>query len=96
MLAAKADEFDDVVKIGRTHLMDAVPIRLGQEFSGYGRQIELAIERIEATLAWFARAGHRGHRGWDRAEYPPRVWFARRQRAVENDGDRVPRGRESF
>ena len=39
-----------MVKIGRTHLMDAVPIRLGQEFSGYARQIELAIERIEATL----------------------------------------------
>jgi fumarate hydratase, class II len=39
----KAAEFDDVVKIGRTHLMDAVPIRLGQEFSGYARQIALAI-----------------------------------------------------
>ncbi len=49
-LSAKAAEFDDVVKIGRTHLMDAVPIRLGQEFGGYARQIELAIERIEATL----------------------------------------------
>ena len=50
VLRLKADEFDDVVKIGRTHLMDAVPIRLGQEFSGYARQIELTIERIEATL----------------------------------------------
>jgi fumarate hydratase class II len=49
-LAEKADAFDDVVKIGRTHLMDAVPIRLGQEFGGYARQIELARERIEATL----------------------------------------------
>ncbi|MFN8594219.1 MAG: class II fumarate hydratase [Thermomicrobiales bacterium] len=49
-LADKAVEFDDVVKIGRTHLMDAVPIRLGQEFSGYARQIELAMARIEATL----------------------------------------------
>ncbi len=49
-LAAKAAEFDGVVKIGRTHLMDAVPIRLGQEFSGYARQIELAIGRVEATL----------------------------------------------
>jgi fumarate hydratase class II len=49
-LAQKAIDFDDVVKIGRTHLMDAVPIRLGQEFSGYARQIELAIARIEATL----------------------------------------------
>jgi fumarate hydratase, class II len=50
ILVQKAEAFDDVVKIGRTHLMDAVPIRLGQEFSGYARQIELAIERIEATL----------------------------------------------
>ncbi len=49
-LAAKADEFDNVVKIGRTHLMDAVPIRLGQEFGGYARQIELSIARVEATL----------------------------------------------
>lgn len=49
-LAAKAEQFDDVVKIGRTHLMDAVPIRLGQEFSGYARQIELGIDRVEATL----------------------------------------------
>jgi fumarate hydratase, class II len=50
VLVRKAEAFDDVVKIGRTHLMDAVPIRLGQEFSGYARQIELALERVEATL----------------------------------------------
>ncbi len=49
-LSAKATEFDDVVKIGRTHLMDAVPIRLGQEFSGYARQIELGGERLTACL----------------------------------------------
>jgi fumarate hydratase class II len=46
-LAAKARQFDRIVKIGRTHLQDATPIRLGQEFSGYARQIELAIGRIE-------------------------------------------------
>ena len=50
VLSAKASAFDDVVKIGRTHLMDAVPIRMGKEFSGYARQIELASERITATL----------------------------------------------
>ena len=49
-LSERAMRFDDVVKIGRTHLMDAVPIRLGQEFSGYARQIELGIERVRATL----------------------------------------------
>jgi fumarate hydratase class II len=49
-LEQKAVEFDDVVKIGRTHLMDAVPIRLGQEFSGYARQVELGADRVELTL----------------------------------------------
>ncbi len=49
-LKSKAKEFDDVVKVGRTHLQDAVPIRLGQEFGGYARQIELGIERMRATL----------------------------------------------
>jgi fumarate hydratase class II len=46
-LKQKAEAFDKIVKIGRTHLNDATPIRLGQEFSGYARQIELAIERIQ-------------------------------------------------
>jgi fumarate hydratase class II len=45
-LRHKAVEFDDIVKIGRTHLQDATPVRLGQEFGGYARQIELAIQRL--------------------------------------------------
>jgi fumarate hydratase, class II len=49
-LEAKAVEFDDVVKSGRTHLMDAVPVTLGQEFSGYAAQIRQGIARVEATL----------------------------------------------
>ncbi len=49
-LEAKAREFDDVIKIGRTHLQDAVPMRLGQEFSGYARQVQAAGERVEAAL----------------------------------------------
>jgi fumarate hydratase class II len=49
-LAAKAAEFHDVVKIGRTHLQDAVPMRLGHEFSGYARQVEACGERIGAAL----------------------------------------------
>jgi fumarate hydratase class II len=44
-LDSKAREFDAIVKIGRTHLQDATPIRLGQEFSGYARQIELGLDR---------------------------------------------------
>src|ERR1044072_228142 len=50
-LADKAREFDRIVKIGRTHLADATPIRLGQEFGGYARQIELGIERIAKVRA---------------------------------------------
>src|SRR5262249_54018698 len=46
-LAAKAKEFDQIVKIGRTHLQDATPIRLGQEFGGYARQAQLGISRLE-------------------------------------------------
>jgi fumarate hydratase class II len=46
-LAAKAKAFDSIVKIGRTHLQDATPIRLGQEFQGYARQVELSIQRLE-------------------------------------------------
>jgi fumarate hydratase, class II len=49
-LADKAREWRTVVKSGRTHLMDAVPVTLGQEFSGYARQIEAGIERLRATL----------------------------------------------
>jgi fumarate hydratase, class II len=49
-LAAKAVEFDDVVKSGRTHWMDAVPVTLGQEFAGYAAQVREAQARVRATL----------------------------------------------
>ncbi|CAM2811175.1 class II fumarate hydratase [Skermania piniformis] len=49
-LAEKATAWRTVVKSGRTHLMDAVPVTLGQEFGGYARQIEAGIERVRATL----------------------------------------------
>jgi fumarate hydratase, class II len=48
-LEAKAREFDDVVKSGRTHLMDAVPVTLGQEFGGYAAQVREGIARVEAS-----------------------------------------------
>src|SRR2546423_7788331 len=50
-LQRKSEEFADIVKIGRTHLQDAVPLTLGQEFSGYVAQIDADIRRIEQTLA---------------------------------------------
>jgi fumarate hydratase class II len=49
-LASKAEEFKDIVKIGRTHLQDAVPLTLGQEFSGYAEQVRLGIDRARSVL----------------------------------------------
>jgi fumarate hydratase class II len=49
-LSAKAKEWDRVIKIGRTHLMDATPLRLGQEFGGFARQLELSLRRAELAL----------------------------------------------
>jgi len=50
VLVEKAKSWHDIVKIGRTHLMDATPIRMGQEAEGWARQVELSIARIESTL----------------------------------------------
>jgi len=49
-ILAKGDELKDVVKTGRTHLMDAMPVTIQQEFSGYARQIELGIKRLESAM----------------------------------------------
>jgi fumarate hydratase class II len=54
-LGAKADEFADVVKSGRTHLMDAVPVTLGQEFGGYAAQMREGAARVDATLDRLAK-----------------------------------------
>jgi fumarate hydratase class II len=51
VLAAKAAEWDKVIKIGRTHLADATPLRLGQEIGGFARQLTLSIERAERAIA---------------------------------------------
>ncbi|WP_417318471.1 class II fumarate hydratase [Emcibacter sp.] len=49
-LMAKSEEFRDIVKIGRTHTQDATPVTLGQEFSGYARQMKLGLERLREAL----------------------------------------------
>src|SRR5206468_3539263 len=54
-LTAKAAEFRDIVKSGRTHLMDAVPVTLGQEFAGYAAQIRLGAERVRNALPHVAQ-----------------------------------------
>jgi fumarate hydratase class II len=56
-LQEKAAAFDDVLKSGRTHLQDAVPIRLGQEFGGYARAVERDLERIERSAGGLRRLG---------------------------------------
>jgi fumarate hydratase class II len=56
-LQAKADDFDEVVKSGRTHLQDAVPVRLGQEFSGYARAVERDGERVLRSAQGLRRLG---------------------------------------
>jgi len=49
-LKNKSEEFSKIIKIGRTHLMDAVPLTLGQEFSGYAHQLTMALDRIDSCL----------------------------------------------
>jgi fumarate hydratase class II len=76
-LAKKAEEFDDVVKSGRTHLMDATPVRLGQEFGGYAAQLEHALKRLRAgsdDLAEVALGGTAVGTGTNRlADFPERA-----------------------
>ena len=79
-LEAKAKQFADVVKAGRTHLMDAVPVTLGQEFGGYAAQVRLGVQRVEATLRPGRPDPARRHRHRHRPQHPPRV---RRQGARE-------------
>jgi len=56
-LSRKAEEFDDVVKSGRTHLQDAVPVRLGQEFGGYARAVERDVHRLRRAAEGLRRLG---------------------------------------
>lgn len=59
-LAAKADEFADIVKIGRTHLQDATPMTLGQEFGGYAQQVAYGIDRVKAVQPALLRLAQGG------------------------------------
>ncbi len=75
-LAAKADEFADIIKIGRTHTQDATPLTLGQEFSGYAHQVRMGIARVEMCLPHIHELAQGGtavgtglntRKGWDTA-----------------------------
>ena len=85
-IGSKARAFDHVVKTGRTHLMDAVPLRMDQELSGWQGQITDSKARIEATLPRLAQIGFGRNRGWDRREYPPGIRPARRRETRRSDG----------
>jgi fumarate hydratase, class II len=69
----KGEELKDVVKTGRTHLMDAMPVTIQQEFGGYARQIELGISRLESALKNAGTAAGRYSRRY-RHQHPSRVW----------------------
>src|SRR5258705_10968903 len=67
-IAAKAAEWDDIVKIGRTHMQDATPLTLGQEWSGYAAMLTDDLERVELALPGVYRAGLGGPAGGERVD----------------------------
>src|SRR5256886_5300552 len=72
-LEAKAKEFDDVVKSGRTHWMDAVPVTLGQEFAGYAAQVRQGIERVRDALPLPGQVSLGGTATGTRLDRPPAI-----------------------
>jgi aspartate ammonia-lyase len=66
-LLAKGDEFDHIVKAGRTHLQDATPIRLGQEFRAYGRTVARHRVKLEQAAEWLRELNIGGTAGGDTA-----------------------------
>ncbi len=92
-LGAKASEFADIVKSGRTHLMDATPVTLGQEFGGWSAQVGKGAERLvdRAPRARRARPGR--HRGRHRDQRPGGICPRRDRADVGTHRSSVPRGR---
>jgi fumarate hydratase class II len=82
----KAQAWKDIIKIGRTHTQDATPVTLGQEFSGYAKQIENGIKRIEMTMpdADGTRAGRH------RRRHRPRLASGLRRKGGRQDRRRSP------
>jgi fumarate hydratase class II len=72
-IAAKAEEWKNIVKIGRTHMQDATPLTLGQEWSGYAGMLSDALERIEDALKGVYRLRARRHGGGHRDQYRTRL-----------------------
>ena len=76
-LEAKAQEFDDVVKSGRTHWMDAVPVTLGQEFAGYAAQVRQGVARVRGRATAARPDPARRHRDRHRPQHASGVRRAR-------------------
>ena len=89
--ADKAEEFKDIVKAGRTHLMDAVPVTLGQEFAGYAAQIRLGARRVRNALPQVAQIPLGRHRHRHRPQHASRVRRARADAARRAERPRHPR-----
>ncbi|WP_239163082.1 class II fumarate hydratase [Paractinoplanes rishiriensis] len=95
-LSAKAGEWAEVVKSGRTHLMDATPVTLGQEFSGYAQQVANGIERLEATLPRLAELPLGGTAVGTGVNTPPGFAAAVIDRLRETTGLPVTEARNHF
>ena len=91
-LQRKASEFADVVKSGRTHLMDAAPVTLGQEFGGYAAQVGYGIERLQATLPRVAELPLGGTAVGTGINTPPGFAAAGHRRARRRHRAAVDRG----
>ena len=89
-IAAKAKEFEDVVKIGRTHLQDAVPLTIGQEFGGWASLLERDIQRLEQVLDGLVRSGDWRHRSGHGAEHASGICRARGQEDRRADRTSLP------
>ena len=95
-LVAKEQELWPVVKTGRTHLQDATPIRLGQEFRGYAGQVEESLRRAKAAQAELLVGAAGRDRGRDRHQRPPGVRPARVRPTVRPDRAGRPRDRATI
>ena len=76
-LAAKSEEFKDIIKIGRTHTQDATPLTLGQEFGGYAKQVERGIERVKMCLPHIYELAQGGTAVGTGAEHPRGLGYPR-------------------
>jgi fumarate hydratase class II len=95
-LRAKSDEFVDVVKSGRTHLMDATPVTLGQEFGGYASAIEYGIERLQSSLVRIGELPLGGTAVGTGLNAPPGFAAAVIERLVEATGLPLSEARDHF